>query len=440
MGIFLMCPNNCSDPEDIRRYIKEFRLGTERVQGSSPVQFPRKLTFDNDTEFRSFNTGVATSLLTWVHSMPTAADTSDAESDSAGTVTSTTAVRADSRDSFSREELRDSLSPLSPTSADEFPFAFQTPGLHHAPPTFSRDLTEPGVLSLTPTWSLVDPWIGLENVLGDPLLKLLYRSVLGPGIPFRTLTSDDIEKDVFLRHVTYRLRPTYVEQLYDSLERLSAVVHCAGNKHYPRYQGGGLHVPMCLPMSALDEAGSTMPGISLFRGYGMRRINESPSFATEQQAIDFAATGQKIWVYYMHWLTCSVLSSLEHGYNSRWSYGAPINMADEEFLHRISKTASYGSGQSLRRLMSHAVYSNSMDFLCAQFVSKYARRLLVSERHGDVYLTMWPVPAETATVQEGADQFLRMYLYEQGLTLEDLDDEVLRIQEPESSMYEIKCL
>ncbi|KAJ6555583.1 hypothetical protein DFH09DRAFT_1317991 [Mycena vulgaris] len=32
MGVFLMCPKNCSDPEDIRRYIEEFWLGTERVQ------------------------------------------------------------------------------------------------------------------------------------------------------------------------------------------------------------------------------------------------------------------------------------------------------------------------------------------------------------------------------------------------------------------------
>ncbi|KAJ6498243.1 hypothetical protein DFH09DRAFT_1103214 [Mycena vulgaris] len=70
---------------DIRRYIEEFRLGTERVQGpiSEEVLLRR---YGVDTEFRSFNNGVATALFMWVHFMPPAADPSDAESDSAGTV------------------------------------------------------------------------------------------------------------------------------------------------------------------------------------------------------------------------------------------------------------------------------------------------------------------------------------------------------------------
>ncbi|KAJ7488742.1 hypothetical protein B0H11DRAFT_2405808 [Mycena galericulata] len=85
----------------------------------------------------------------------------------------------------------------------------------------------------------------------------------------------------------------------------------------------------------------------------------------------------------------------EHGYNSAWHFSVLINMSPREFTHRTNKHAHHGSGQPLRRLMSHVVYSNSRDFLCARFISKFTRRLLVSERQGDVYLSMWPVPKET---------------------------------------------
>ncbi|KAJ7475586.1 hypothetical protein B0H11DRAFT_2235291 [Mycena galericulata] len=167
-------------------------------------------------------------------------------------------------------------------------------------------------------------------------------------------------------------------------------------------------------MDELDHG--CMPGILLFRGYGMRRMNDSPSFSTREKAVEFLVTAQKIWVYYMHLLTYIILISKEHGYNSHWHLGAPINMSDAEYTHRVTKDACYGGGQSLRRLMDHGVYTNSMDFLCANFISKYTRRLLLSFRDNRVYLTMWSVPKEMPGQDELGDQFTRMYLAEYGLS------------------------
>ncbi|KAJ7754696.1 hypothetical protein DFH07DRAFT_822955 [Mycena maculata] len=177
----------------------------------------------------------------------------------------------------------------------------------------------------------------------------------------------------------------------------------------------------------------------------MRRMNDSPSFATRAEASKFVTNAQKIWVYYMHWLTCCILTSIENGYNSAWNFGAAINMSTTEFVHRINKTAFYGSGQSLRRLMSHVVYSNAMDFLCAHFISKYSRRLLVTEHQGAVHLTMWPIPKETPmdpSQEEPAEQFMRMYLHQNGLTIDDLDNEVMlaEAEDEDTSMYMIKCM
>ncbi|KAJ7757176.1 hypothetical protein B0H14DRAFT_2634952 [Mycena olivaceomarginata] len=186
---------------------------------------------------------------------------------------------------------------------------------------------------------------------------------------------------------------------------------------------------MSIPFAALYELECGIPGISLFRGYDLRRIDQSPAFYRYDQAVEFVATAQKIWAYYMHWLACAIISH-EHGFCSQLNFGAPLRMQHTEFVHRLNKYAFYGSGQSLRRLMSHAIYANSMDFLCAEFISRYVRRLIVAERCGDVYLAIWPLPAsnpDDRSREEPVEQFVRMYLNEEGLTLDDLDVSIIEI-------------
>ncbi|KAJ6570672.1 hypothetical protein B0H10DRAFT_2237786 [Mycena sp. CBHHK59/15] len=117
-------------------------------------------------------------------------------------------------------------------------------------------------------------------------------------------------------------------------------------------------------------------------------------------------------------------------------------MSHTEFLHRASKNAFYGGYESLKRLMSHQVYANEMDFVCACFISRNAQRILFSERKGATYITIWPLPDcryDDLCAAEPSDQFLRMYLMEQGLDMEDLDTSVMSEEDGDVSWNGIDC-
>ncbi|KAJ7504011.1 hypothetical protein B0H11DRAFT_2222109 [Mycena galericulata] len=413
MGFYVIAPNSDHDSEDIRKSPYD----TAKASGHSwpdAIAGPYPLA------------------------IPGAPVTSPSDS--------ITAVNGDAS-----EALDESFWLSADASPDEFPFAVELPHLNTPDSeTASRDAYSPGILPLVRTWDLLDPWVGLDNAPGDPLLKLLYRIALGPGCPFRALTDDDIESTTYCGIVTFYIRPTYLEQLYDALERLSAVIRCAGNDFFPAFGGGLQNAPMGLNVNAVNENDGCTPGILLFGGYSVRRMNDKPGFATRAEAIDFAVTAQKIWVYYMHWLTNVIINSHEHDYCSYWNPGAAINMARTEFTQRINGHAFYGGGQSVRRLMDNLLYANAMDYLCAQFLSKFTRRLILIERRGSVSLTMWPVPKQSSLFdpipEEPADQLVQNYLADEGLTIADLDDEVMRMDCPDhcsklpSSLFEVRIL
>ncbi|KAJ7738208.1 hypothetical protein B0H14DRAFT_2638538 [Mycena olivaceomarginata] len=411
MGIFCQLPNSCSDPERVRRYLKGFRLHNERVH----------LHFRSDPDYVRLGLGYPSDFET-LESMPPPGYASST------TLASTTAIRADSCEL--QTEAVTLVSPLSPKNSNEFPFEFGTPGLPRAPTTLSVDPIDPGVLPLVKVFDLMDPWIGLEHALGDPSLKTGYRAIIGSGLPIRSVTEDDFITKTFTGFpCSYQIQPALFDHIVDAFDRLSGAIHCAANGTPPRYRNGRLMAPMSIPFAALYELECGIPGISLFRGYDLRRIDQSPAFYRYDQAVEFVATAQKIWAYYMHWLACAIISH-EHGFCSQLNFGAPLRMQHTEFVHRLNKYAFYGSGQSLRRLMSHAIYANSMDFLCAEFISRYVRRLIVAERRGDVYLAIWPLPAsnpDDRSREEPVEQFVRMYLNEEGLTLDDLDVSIIEI-------------
>ncbi|KAJ6556110.1 hypothetical protein B0H19DRAFT_1151920 [Mycena capillaripes] len=357
-GIYCQKPNNCSDPEDIRRYIKDFRLHTERIQETSPVQFPTKLDFRKghaDWFSEYVLRGHSPRKIFDLDSMPVHTNrTFNIDTGSSVTLASNAAVFGDAV----RTPL-EIFPPLSGSGLDEFPFEFGTPGLPRAPVTRSASPSTPETLSMLPTFSLLDPFIGLDNALGDPTLKMLYHLELGPGFPLRPFVDDDLEPiHVCGSLLGVRIQSTVLHQMWAALKRLANVIHCAANKHFP--QRG--RTPFSIPVHALEELGATMPGISIFMGYDPSRMDDSPLFLTREAAVEYLTKGAKIWTYFMHWLACAMIHSHENGFNSRLNFGAPIRMQDTEFFHRVSQYAFYGSAQSLRRLMSHTVYANSMDF------------------------------------------------------------------------------
>ncbi|KAJ7114543.1 hypothetical protein C8R43DRAFT_1156546 [Mycena crocata] len=295
MGVFVVCPNSASHPEDIRRYIKEFRLNQDHIHGTSPVQFPQKLTFER-AECACLEDGFASNLYS-ATSMPTA------DSLAAIAVSSTVAVNS-SISSIYTEAAPEPSCALD-MSSDEFPFEFQTPGLPSTSPIFSPDPTDPSVLPLVPTFSIVDPWIGLDNVL--------FRTALGPGNPLRPISDDEVVFAPFCGHPAWVVRPL-VEQIYDALERLADAILCMLNRHHRYYGGSGDNVPICAPLAALDELReSILPGICLFRSHNLRRVDDTPTFPSKQQAKDWISASQRMWTYYMHWFTCKSITSIEHG-------------------------------------------------------------------------------------------------------------------------------
>ncbi|KAJ6532345.1 hypothetical protein B0H19DRAFT_1272649 [Mycena capillaripes] len=185
-----------------------------------------------------------------------------------------------------------------------------------------------------------------------------------------------------------------------------------------------------------------MPGICIFMGYDPSRMDYSPLFLTREAAVEYLTKGAMIWTYFIHWLACAMIHSHKIGFNSQLNFGAPIGMQDTEFLHRVSQYAFYGSAQSLRSLMSHTVYANSMDFMCAEFISKFARRIPLTANNGNVHMCVWPLPAadpghRSVCRDEVAELYVRMYLDARGLSIADLDAAVIATEESYSSIYDI---
>ncbi|KAJ6616829.1 hypothetical protein B0H10DRAFT_1948840 [Mycena sp. CBHHK59/15] len=223
---------------------------------------------------------------------------------------------------------------------------------------------------------------------------------------------DDIVPEINYGTAVYHIRDTYLQHIFDSFDKLVAAIHCAGNNHSPRRNGDGLHIPMSLPKQGLKELGTLMPGISLFRGYTSRDLNDVV-FQTIAAAKEYISAAQKIYTYYLHWVANCIRNSVECGFHSKWNWGAPINMSHTEFLHRASKNAFYGGYESLKRLMSHQVYANEMDFGNHLFSLTAITMLIKFLKYDDL------------CAEEPSDQFLRMYLMEQGLDMEDLDTSVM---------------
>ncbi|KAJ6573601.1 hypothetical protein B0H10DRAFT_2105026 [Mycena sp. CBHHK59/15] len=225
MVIQLLYPNSCSNPEEIRKYNKDFRLGPERVQESrAPCQFPSTLDFAY---------GGLRTRLTRPKCDP-----------------SPRASLFSNSSSSSRES----------TSSDES----ETPESSPDPSGFHR--TSPSVdnaCALVPTFDINNR---------DPTLRLLFRVMLGPGITLRTPTMDDIVPEINYGTAVYHIRDTYLQHIFDSFDKLVAAIHCAGNNHSPRRNGDGLHIPMSLPKQGLKELGTLMPVCACFISRNAQRI------------------------------------------------------------------------------------------------------------------------------------------------------------------------
>ncbi|KAJ7862933.1 hypothetical protein B0H14DRAFT_3444427 [Mycena olivaceomarginata] len=114
---------------------------------------------------------------------------------------------------------------------------------------------------------------------------------------------------------------------------------------------------------------------------------------------------------------------------SQLNFGAPLRMQHTEFVHRLNKYTFYGSGQSLSTPHEprHLCQLDGLP-LCGVYF----------QRRGDVYLAIWPLPAsnpDDRSREEPVEQFVRMYLNEEGLTLDDLDVSIIEIDCGKTANY-----
>ncbi|KAJ6563190.1 hypothetical protein B0H10DRAFT_2115822, partial [Mycena sp. CBHHK59/15] len=255
MVIQLLYPNSCSNPEEIRKYNKDFRLGPERVQESrAPCQFPSTLDFAYG--------GLRTRLTRpKCDPSPRASLFSNSSSSSRESTSSDESETPESSPDPSGFPVSATLNCVRSILSDP-PLQFGSISSEDLPFTFGFTPSIPSRTSPS-----------VDNAC-DPTLRLLFRVMLGPGITLRTPTMDDIVPEINYGTAVYHIRDTYLQHIFDSFDKLVAAIHCAGNNHSPRRNGDGLHIPMSLPKQGLKELGTLMPGISLFRGYTSRDLND----------------------------------------------------------------------------------------------------------------------------------------------------------------------
>ncbi|KAJ7630154.1 hypothetical protein B0H17DRAFT_1339923 [Mycena rosella] len=390
-NIKIVFPNECCDSETLRVYEKYHRLGADRIQDLSPGL--RELRID-DLQAEVINRSVdgATQKLPesvdfdhWRSPFP--GSDSDEESDSAS---SDDSIRA--------------CGPTPPPSPD-----------------LSRSL------ALVSTFDETDPAKALAFILGDPTLVLLYQAALGTGLTIRTpdQISGDVLVDTVYGHPWYYVRTAYHQHMIRSLMNLSCFLHCAANDHLAIR---GLP-PMGLPQMALEQIRVAMRGISLFRCYEMP-VGEDLNFVafqTKEKAIEYVR--EQIFVYYVYFLLdCFQRASAIPG--SVWNVGAGVSMPKDEADARFNPPPH----PSIRRLMNNAVLANEMDFKCANFIRRPddlkhgAERLVIVNDRGQIHANIWPMPQYFCSVFENdaADIFMHLYLSKQGLTMEDLDREIIK--------------
>jgi hypothetical protein len=271
------------------------------------------------------------------------------------------------------------------------------------------------------------------------MVRLLLRLYVGEGLVVREPTDAEVIPEVIYGTTIWTVQETLLRHIYSSFDRLVTAIHCAANDHNPNHDGPA---PRSIPLAALTENGTSMPGGSIFAGY-VERDFEQFGFATMEAAKEFIRDAQLAYVHSFHWAINCIRSSLEHGYLSVWNWGAPLGMSRTEFYHRCLKGFTYGGFRSLRDYMAHDVRGNDMDFSkcdlcslnlvliygseCARLITPHVQRLLLTNREDSIHLSIWPLPEPTmhTFIQDPADELVRWHLEDFGLTVKELDTAVL---------------
>ncbi|KAJ7602918.1 hypothetical protein DFH06DRAFT_1396037 [Mycena polygramma] len=272
--------------------------------------------------------------------------------------------------------------------------------------------------ALVRTFDMTNPLLMLESILGDPVVRALYRLVLGPAAQLMSPPSlNDIVPHLDHGH-GYCLRPVLSYQYRRIFDTIAAIILCAANDYSPWTTGSASHVSAGVPWRNLIEI-ARVPAICLFRGYPYRTF-EDLWFETMAEALEHCATLQQVHRYFLFWIANGVRSSIENGLFSSWNWAAPLGMSKIEFIHRVTPTFYYGGYSDLAVHMRDRAEQSIVDFV--RLVSGTASQLVFTEREvaGEriCYVAAWPVTADqTLAVTSAApvDQVLRQSLTDDGV-------------------------
>jgi hypothetical protein len=212
--------------------------------------------------------------------------------------------------------------------------------------------------ALVPIFSAENGWLALDAVLGDPALRSGYRFSMGSPLQSHVPSTDDIIPILDFGQTTYALRPNIFHMIADSLNRIADFILCAANHHNPWAEGGRPDIPTSIPQELLDELGTRIPGIILFRMYDIRET----TFPTVESALEYMLLAKRVYHYSLNWIANVIRQCVEIGYRSGWRWGTPLAMAQTECTHRITRHFTYDGHTALERFMGHQLTRNEMDF------------------------------------------------------------------------------
>jgi hypothetical protein len=234
--------------------------------------------------------------------------------------------------------------------------------------------------------------------------------------------AEDVLPVLDMGQTSYRIRPGLLFQIGSALSRQANFIHSASTGHNPWIEGGPPDLPVFMDESALDESGIPIPGISLFRGYSIQRL-EQLRFSSIDDAIHFIRGAKAIHNYYLLFIAQQMRHFFRFGFDSHWNFGAPLSMAKTEVLRRNLPHFPIDSHHDLERLMSHQILRNAVDFACATLLSPSRNnRLITVHRAGQVVLAIWPL---STPIRDAAEAYVVHHMGEINCTVRVLDQFVI---------------
>lgn len=192
-------------------------------------------------------------------------------------------------------------------------------------------LTMPAVLS-TLSRTSNPAFRAVESVLADPFLRALFQGAIGSLILDYRPSRLDIVPHLRSGVTTYLLDPQVAHSLWLSIRKIAQIINCAGNDYNPFTTIQPLLIS--IPPARLRAADLVSPLISLSLAFPFVNplLVECDSVDDVYNRVTMV---RHIANYYVRWMACGILKSVEQGLGAAWNWGSYWGMTWEDFLGRL---------------------------------------------------------------------------------------------------------